>query len=63
MPKGTDVTAAEYDMDSGEDHRNSRVNKQHAREHKPHVSANNSTAPHKPKKIDFGPLGMHRGGS
>lgn len=57
MAKGMDIVNKEYDSD-GTDHRGSRVNKPHAREHKPHISAENSTSPHKPGKKDFGNLGM-----
>ena len=57
MPKGMDISKMEYDKD-GQDHRTSRVNKPHAREHKAHISAENSTSPHKPKKTNHGNLGM-----
>jgi hypothetical protein len=62
MAKGMDITKQEFDKD-GVDAKTSRVNKPHAREHKPHISAENSTAPHKPKKADFGNLGMRPSGS
>jgi hypothetical protein len=57
MPKGIDITKQEYDKD-GVDAKSSRLNKPHARETKAHISAENSTAPHKPGKTNFGNLGF-----
>ena len=60
--KGANIANQEFDK-NGVDQTTSRLNKPHARETKAHITAENSTTPHKPGKKNLGSLGFKPAGS